>query len=196
MQGLADGYFVIPSTLSNYLGANSFSDISVTNDAFSEAENLVNERFNKFLEIKGSKTVDDFHKELGIVMWNNVGMSRNTSDLKDAIQKIPKIKEEFWQNMKIPGDSTSVNLELEKANRVADFLEMGELMARDALEREESCGGHFRDEHQTEENEAKRDDENFTHVAAWEHLGDNKTPTRHKEELKFENVKLTTRSYK
>ena len=129
-------------------------------------------------------------------MWNNVGMSRSTESLNRAIEEIPKIRKEFWNDVKIPGDSSQINLELEKAGRVADFLELGELMARDALERKESCGGHFREESQTEENEALRDDDNFCHVAAWEHEGENKVPTRHKEELVFENVKLTQRSYK
>ena len=195
MQGLADGYFVIPYTLGHYFASHELAPVSIDDDAFAEAENEVRQRTEKMLNIKGSKTTDDFHKELGHVMWDNVGMSRNKQGLEEAITKIQGIREEFWQNVRIPGEMNSINNELEKAGRVADFIELGELMARDALAREESCGGHFREEHQTEENEAKRDDENFTHVAAWE-WKDGAEPVRHKEELNFENVKLTTRSYK
>ena len=197
MQGLADGYFVIPYTLGNYLGRGGIDQtITTDHDAFKEAEANAKAKSEKLVGIKGSKSVDHFHKRLGKVMWDEVGMSRNESGLKSAISEIKKIKEEFWENVSVPGDPNYVNSELEKANRVADFLELGELMARDALTRTESCGGHFREESQTEDGEAKRDDENFSHVAAWEWTGENAEPNRHKEELAFENVKLSTRSYK
>ena len=195
MQGLADGYFVIPFTIGGYFGEGGLEAVSTDHEAFAEAENAAQEGINKLLKIKGKKTVDDFHKDLGQVMWDNVGMARNKEGLESAISKIQSIREEFWQNIRIPGAQDNINPELEKAGRVADFLELGELMARDALTREESCGGHFRDEHQTPENEAKRDDENFCHVAAWEYQA-GAEPTRHQEELNFENVKLTQRSYK
>ena len=146
--------------------------------------------------MNGNKTVDYFHKKLGKIMWDNVGMSRSKDSLTKAMEEIPKIREEFWNDVKIPGDLNQINTELEKAGRVADFLELGELMARDAFERNESCGGHFREESQTEENEALRDDENYCHVSAWEHKGKDQKPELHKEELVFENVKLTQRSYK
>ncbi len=196
MQGLADGYFVIPTTIGNYFGSTKLGAVDASDKAFTEAEAESKARFDKLLSINGTKTVSDFHKRLGGIMWDNVGMARDEQGLKRALAEISKLREEFWKDLKIIGGADQINLELERANRVADFLEMGELMARDALERKESCGGHFRLESQTEENEAKRDDENFTHVAAWEYNGDNKAPTRHKEELKFENVKLTQRSYK
>ncbi len=196
MQGLADGYFVIPYTLGNYLGSEKLEKITTDHDAFNEAENNAKSIADKLINIKGSKPVDYYHKKLGNIMWEYVGMGRNEKGLKTAITEIQKVREEFWQNVKIPGDPESINIELEKANRVADFMELGELMARDALERRESCGGHFREESQTEDNEAKRDDEKFSHVAAWEFKGTNKEPTRHIEELKFEYCKPSTRSYK
>ncbi|QDK36115.1 fumarate reductase/succinate dehydrogenase flavoprotein subunit [Bdellovibrio sp. NC01] len=195
MQGLADGYFVLPYTLGNYLGGTKLEKVSTTHDAFKSAEHGVKSEISKLMNIKGSRTVDSFHKELGNIMWEYCGMGRNEAGLKKALQEIPKIKEEFWQNVRIPGDANYLNVELEKAGRVADFLELGELMCRDALERNESCGGHFREEYQVD-GEAKRDDANFCHVAAWEYTGDNKPEVRHKEELTFENVHLATRSYK
>lgn len=195
MQGLADGYFVIPYTIGHFLASQSLPEVNTDHDAFSAYENDVNQKLDKLIGIGGEKTVDDFHKELGQVMWDHVGMSRNAKGLKFAVEKIPQIREEFWQNVKVPGSKMGVNVELEKALRVSDFLEMGELMARDALERNESCGGHFREESQTEENEARRDDENFCHVTAWEYQ-DGKEPTQHRESLTFENVELTQRSYK
>ena len=195
MQGLADGYFVIPYTLGNYLANQKLGDVSADQNEFSDAENEASQKVQKLLSVNGDKTADDFHKELGHIMWDNVGMSRSEPGLKEALVKIPKIKEEFWQNLKLPADEKRLNPELEKAMRIGDFLELGELMARDALERRESCGGHFREESQTEENEARRDDQNFCHVSAWEYKGD-QTPTLHKEKLEFENVKLTQRSYK
>lgn len=196
MQGLADGYFVIPYTIGGYLASESLEKVDTNHDAFNESQNDVQARIDKLLNVNGKRSVDSFHKELGKVMWDQVGMSRSESGLKKALEQIPKIKEEFWQNISIPGDKNNLNPELEKAARIADFLELGELMAQDALDRPESCGGHFREESQTEENEAKRDDDNYAHVAAWEYKGEGQKAARHKEELEFENVKLTTRSYK
>ena len=196
MQGLADGYFVIPYTVGNYLASNKLVDIDTNHPAFKDAEDKLKESNDKLFAIKGSRTVDDFHKELGKIMWEYVGMARNKEGLEKALVEIPKLREEFWKDVKIPGSETELNPELEKAGRLADFLELGELMARDALNREESCGGHFREEFQTEENEAKRNDADFTFAAAWEYKGENQTPELHKEDLNFEHVKLTTRSYK
>jgi len=195
MQGLADGYFVIPYTLGQHF-AQGVKPVKLEDPAFEAALNSSKERISKLMAVNGNKTADEFHKELGKLMWDHVGMARNENGLKKTLKEIPALKEEFWKNIKVTGVSENINLELEKANRVADFLELGELMALDALERKESCGGHFREESQTEENEAKRDDDNFTHVAAWEYQGEGKTPIRNIEELKFENVKLTQRSYK
>jgi succinate dehydrogenase / fumarate reductase flavoprotein subunit len=196
MQGLADGYFVIPYTLGDYFANNDLEKIDSSHAEFKKAEQEATERINKLLNIKGNRTVDEFHKALGKIMWEYVGMSRNKAGLETAIKEIQKLRKEFWQDVKVVGDAQGISQELEKANRVADFLELGELMARDALTREESCGGHFREEHQTEENEAKRDDEKFAHSAVWEFTGVDSEPVRHKEELSFENVPLTTRSYK
>ncbi len=196
MQGLADGYFVIPYTLSNYLASTPLEKVTIEDSAFKDAEQAVMLQTNKLLGIKGKKSASEFHKELGHYMWDYVGMSRNEAGLKKAIDGIRKLREEFWQNVNVPGDTGNYNLELHKAARVADFIELGELMALDALERNESCGGHFREEYQTPDNEAKRDDEKFTHAAVWEYTGVNSSPVRHTEELKFENVQLATRSYK
>ncbi len=196
MQGLADGYFVIPYTIGDYLASTDFGDVTTDHAEFKKAAADVNGMTSKLLSIKGKKTVTEFHRELGHVMWDHVGMARNEAGLKKAIEEIPKIREEFWQNVKIPDDPKRMNKELEFAGRVADFLEMGELIARDALDRNESCGGHFRDESQTEEGEAKRDDDNYAYVSAWEHKGTDKEPELHKEPLEFENVKLSQRSYK
>ncbi len=196
MQGLADGYFVIPYTVGNYLASNKLVDIDTNHPAFKDAEDKLKESNDKLFAIKGSRTVDDFHKELGKIMWEYVGMARNKEGLEKALVEIPKLRKEFWKDVKIPGSETELNPELEKAVRLADFLELGELMARDALNREESCGGHFREEFQTEENEAKRNDADFTFASAWEYKGENQTPELHKEDLNFEHVKLTTRSYK
>lgn len=195
MQGLADGYFVLPYTLGNYLGGTKLEKVTTSNEAFKAAADGVKSEISKLMSIKGNRTVDSFHKELGHIMWEYCGMGRNEAGLKKALAAIPKIKEEFWQNVRIPGDANYLNPELEKAGRVADFIELGELMCRDALERQESCGGHFREEFQVD-GEAKRDDANFCHVAAWEYTGDNKPEVRHKEELTFDNVHLATRSYK
>jgi len=197
MQGLADGYFVIPYTIADYL-ADQIHVPRFTGDEpeFVQVEQEVKDRMNKLMNIKGTKSVDSFHKRLGHIMWENVGMGRNEEGLRTALAEIPKLREEFWNDVRIPGGTEEYNPELEKAGRVADFLELGELMARDALNRNESCGGHFREESQTEEGEAKRDDENFAYVAAWEYKGDNVEPELHKEQLKFEAIKLVQRNYK
>ena len=193
MQGLADGYFVIPYTVGNYLATQQpFTDIN--HSAFKKAVDKVKENINDLLSIKGNKTVDEIHKELGKVMWDYVGMSRSKEGLKKALNLIPKIRKDFYNNVNIPGESNEFNPELEKAGRLIDFIDLGELMAIDALNREESCGGHFREEHQTEENEAKRNDKDFAYVAAWEK--EKEKHKLHKEKLIFKNVQLTTRSYK
>lgn len=196
MQGLADGYFILPYTLGNYLAGANLGKVSVQDPAFQSCEQATKKQIQTLMSIQGARTVDSIHKELGRIMWDYCGMSRSAEGLKKALELIPELRKEFWQNIRIPGDAMGVNPELEKAGRVADFLELGELMCRDALTREESCGGHFREEYQTAENEAQRNDEKFCHAAVWEYTGMNKTPVRHQEELKFENVKLATRSYK
>ncbi len=196
MQGLADGYFVIPYTIGGFFAENRPDDITTDHPAFDEAMKSSRDLFEKIMAVKGTKPVDYFHRELGQIMWENVGMARSADGLKKAIEEIPKLKEQFWSDVKIPGDGTNVNVELEKAARVADFLELGELMARDALDREESCGGHFREESQTPENEALRNDDDFCHVSAWEFKGVAAAPEKHMEELNFEYVKLSQRSYK
>jgi succinate dehydrogenase / fumarate reductase flavoprotein subunit len=195
MQGLADGYFVLPHTISNYIAGTKVEKVTTAHEAFTKSEEAVKATINKLLSIKGTRTVESFHKELGHIMWEYCGMGRNEAGLKKALEMIPKLREEFWSNVLVPGDGNYINPELEKAGRVADFIELGELMCRDALERRESCGGHFREEYQ-EEGEAKRDDVNFCHVAAWEWTGPNSAPIRNIEPLTFENVKLATRSYK
>lgn len=197
MQGLADGYFVLPYTMGDYLAADiRTGKIPTDSKEFDEAENKVREQLEKFINSKGTKSVDDFHKRLGKIMWNKVGMSRNAEGLKEAIEEIKALREEFWRDVKVPGGINEMNPELEKAGRVADFLELGELFAKDALHRQESCGGHFREEYQTEEGEALRDDENFMYVAAWEFTGEPGDAILHKEELKYENIEVKTRSYK
>lgn len=197
MQGLADGYFVLPYTIGDYLSHEIQSPKVDTNDpAFAAAEKALQDKVNKLFAVKGTKTVDEFHKELGLIMWDNVGMARNEAGIKTAIEAIPKLRAEFWKNVKVPGKEGDFNQEIEKAIRVADFLEMGELMARDALNRKESCGGHFREEYQTPEGEALRDDEHFVYVSVWEYTGENQEPVMHKEELIFENIKLAQRNYK
>ncbi len=196
MQGLSDGYFVLPYTIGGYLATQSLTDVNTSHQAFKDSEKQLNEKLNKLMNINGKRTVDDIHKELGHYMWEYCGMARNDAGLKEAIQKISALREEFWENVNVTGSSKDFNQTLEKGYRLADYLEFGELLARDALTREESCGGHFREESQTEENEAKRDDENFCHVAAWEYAGEGKDPILNKEPLVFESVKLTQRSYK
>lgn len=196
MQGLADGYFVIPYTIGSYL-ANEIRTKAISTDApeFVAAEKNVQDTINKLMSIKGTKSVDHFHKKLGKIMWDKCGMARNEKGLQEAIVEIQALRKEFWSDVRVTGDADEFNPELEKAGRVADFLELGELMCIDALNRNESCGGHFREEYQTEEGEAKRDDENYAYVAAWEYKGDSQFEL-HKEELVYENIKIAQRSYK
>ena len=198
MQGLADGYFVLPFTVQNYLADEIHTPRMNVDEVkeFVDAKAEVVAHVEKLMSIQGSRTVDSIHKELGHIMWDNVGMARNKEGLTKAISQISALRKEFWKEVKVPGTADSLNIELEKANRVADFLELGELMARDALHREESAGGHFREEHQTEEGEAKRDDSNFTYVGAWEYKGDDVAPELHKEELKYEAIEVKVRNYK
>jgi succinate dehydrogenase / fumarate reductase, flavoprotein subunit len=196
MQGLADGYFVLPYTIGNYLAGVKPEKVDVkTHPAFTDAVRAVKTQTEQLLNIKGKRTVDSFHKELGKIMWDKCGMARTREGLQEALVEIPKLREEFWRNVNVPGSGASLNQSLEKAGRVADFIELGELMCRDALHREESCGGHFRVEYQ-EEGEAKRNDEEFAYVAAWEWTGDGQPQRLHKEPLAYENVKMATRSYK
>ncbi len=196
MQGLADGYFIIPYTIGDYLARTTPGSVKTDAAEFKEAETAVHERVKRLLAIKGKKTVLEFHRQLGRILWDYVGMARNAQGLQHALAEIPKLRNEFWQNLNVPEDAEHLNKNLEFAGRVADYFELAELMARDALMREESCGGHFREEYQTPDGEARRDDENFAFVAAWEFAGDDQAPNLHKEPLKFENVKLTQRSYK
>jgi succinate dehydrogenase / fumarate reductase flavoprotein subunit len=196
MQGLADGYFVIPYTLGHYLASFRPNGVTTDHQAFAEAENAVTESTKSLLSIGGEKSVRDFHWELGRIIWNEAGMSRSAKGLKQAVKDIQGLREEYWQNLKVPGRPEDLNKNLEMAGRVADYLELGELMARDALQREESCGGHFREEHQTPEGEALRDDKNFTHVSVWESTDNPAKPKLHQEPLKYESVELKQRSYK
>lgn len=195
MQGLSDGYFVIPNTIGNYFASHSVEPVSEDAPEFEDALQDVLKKTQTLLNIKGAKTVDEFHRELGLLVWDKCGMARNKEGLKEALDKIPKIREEFWQNVNVPGEGAALNQSLEKAGRVADFLEFGELMCQDALQREESCGGHFRTEHQTEDGEAKRNDDDFCYVSAWKHQAGKKAALV-KETLKFEAVELSQRSYK
>ncbi|MES2521141.1 MAG: fumarate reductase/succinate dehydrogenase flavoprotein subunit [Gemmatimonadota bacterium] len=195
MQGLADGYFVLPNTIGDYIASNKMAPVDVSQPAFKEAEADVRAGQQKLLDIRGKRTVDSIHKELGQIMWNKCGMARTREGLQEALQLIPALREEFWSNVNVPGSGDTLNQSLEKAGRVADFLELGELMCRDALHREESCGGHFRVEYQ-EEGEAKRNDDEFAYVAAWEYAGAGATPILNKEPLVYETVHLSTRSYK
>ncbi len=196
MQGLADGYFVVPRVVADYVARHGKAKGAAGDDAFKAVEAEVQSRYDRLLAVKGGRTVREFWWDLGRVMWNNVGMGRNREGLTKAIAEIGRLREAFWQDVRVTGEGADLNKHLEMAGRVADFFELGELMARDALMREESCGGHFREEHQTPEGEAKRDDANFTFVSAWEHAGDGAQPVLHKEPLVFENVELKTRSYK
>jgi succinate dehydrogenase / fumarate reductase flavoprotein subunit len=196
MQGLADGYFVIPTTLAHYLGSTAFAPVTTEHDAFKEAEAAVQARIDTLLLAKGSKTPRELHRELGAVLWNEVGMARNDAGLRAALQRIPQLREEFWQNVSVPGEPNNLNKNLEYAGRVADYLEFAEVLALDALQRTESCGGHFREESQTPDGEALRNDEHFSYVAAWEFAGPGREPVLHKEPLAFEYVKPTQRSYK
>ncbi|MDW7968704.1 MAG: FAD-binding protein [Thermoanaerobaculum sp.] len=196
MQGLADGYFILPYTVGNYLANTSLEKVDTGHPAFREAASQVGERIKKLLAVQGRRTVDELHRALGKVMWDLVGMARHEAGLKQALEKIRALREEFWQDVRVPGEAADLNQELEKAGRVADFFELAELIALDALERRESCGGHFREEFQTPDGEAQRDDANFAHVAVWEFTGDDRPPVRHTEPLLFEVVELAQRSYK
>jgi succinate dehydrogenase / fumarate reductase flavoprotein subunit len=196
MQGLADGYFVIPYTLANYLGGSQFPAVAAEHDAFKEAEAAVQGRLDTLLSVKGKETPRQLHRRLGQLLWDDVGMSRNEAGLKRALAEIPRLRDEFWQNLSVPGDPNNLNKNLEYAGRVADYLEFAETLALDALHRTESCGGHFREESQTPDGEARRDDEHFSYVAAWEFKGVGARPELHKEPLHFEYVKPTQRSYK
>jgi succinate dehydrogenase / fumarate reductase, flavoprotein subunit len=196
MQGLADGYFVIPYTIGHYLASNALPKVSEEHDSFKEARHNAQSRIDRLLKVKGKKTARELHRTLGGLLWDYVGMSRSDAGLRHALEQIPKLREEFWQNVSVPGEPNNLNKNLEYAGRVADYLEFGELLTLDALERRESCGGHFREESQTPDNEARRDDEHFSHVAAWEYQGDGKAPVRHVEPLTFEYVHPSQRSYK
>ena len=196
MQGLADGYFVVSTTLTNYIASNKFESIDLNRAEFNEAQSASENRIKKFLSINGSRTVEEFHRQLGRIMWDYCGMERNREGLLKGIELIKGLKKEFWSDLCIPGDHNELNQELEKAGRVADFFELAELMCMDALEREESCGGHFRSEYKTPDQEAKRDDENFSHVACWEYKGEEQKPERHQEALNFEYCHPSQRSYK
>ena len=196
MQGLADGYFVVPYTLGDYLARTGAGAPSTDHAAFKEAHALVNERLQTFMAIQGHDTARSFHQRLGKIMWEYCGMARTEAGLKKALQLIPELRAEFWHNLRVPGSGESLNMELERAGRVADFLEFGELLCRDALDRDESCGGHFRTEHQDAEGEAVRDDEHFNNVSVWQSQGENKPPVKHVEPLVYEEVHLAKRSYK
>ncbi len=196
MQGLADGYFVLPYTISNYLVYQPFGRTQTNFDEFREAERQAEEVTTKLLSIKGSKTVDEFHREIGKLLWNHCGMSRNEDGLTQALKKIPEIREDFWNNVIVPGDGDDLNQSLERAGRVADYMEFAELMVKDALDRKESCGGHFREESQTEDGEAQRDDSKFAYVAAWEFKGVGQEPKLYKEDLKFEEIQMEHRDYR
>ena len=196
MQGLADGYFVIPLTIGNYLAQGGLSPVTEDHPAFGEAKASVESRTRSLLSARGSRTVDSFHRELGKLLWDKCGMARNAEGLREALAAIPVLREQYWRDVNVPGSGDNLNQSLEKAGRVADFFELAELMCRDALHREESCGGHFRVEHQTPDGEALRDDEHFAYVAAWEHKGDGEEPVLNREPLAFEQVHLSQRSYK
>jgi len=196
MQGLADGYFVMPYTMGHYLAGNKLDAVAADHAAFKEAEARVDERGRRLLGIGGERSVDSFHRELGRIMWEYCGMARNEKGLQTALERIPALREQFWREARVPGENEELNQSLEKAGRVADFLELGELVCLDALERRESCGGHFREEFQTADGEARRDDEHFSHVAAWEYAGEARPPIRHVEPLHFEYVHPSQRSYK
>jgi succinate dehydrogenase / fumarate reductase flavoprotein subunit len=195
MQGLADGYFILPQTIGNYFAEAQLVAVSGGQE-FNAAETRVKDRISKLLRLDGKRSLESFHRELGGILWKACGMSRNQSVLLDALDRIPKLREEFWQHAAIPGGAEELNMSLEKAGRIADFLELGELMCRDALARDESCGCHFREEHQTAEGEAQRNDEQFCFVTAWQYQGDEEEPVQHHEALHFQEVKPSERSYK
>jgi succinate dehydrogenase / fumarate reductase flavoprotein subunit len=196
MQGLADGYFIVPYTIGNYLASNKLPKADASGQEFKRAEAEVAERTGRLLGAKGKRTATSFHRELGKLLWDNCGMARNAAGLRACVERIPTLREEFWSQVVVPGSGSELNQALEYAGRVADFMELGELMCRDALERNESCGCHFREEFHTEEGEAKRNDADFSHVAVWEYQGPGKPERRHQEALTFENVHLAQRSYK
>jgi len=196
MQGLADGYFILPATLPNYIASTKLEKVTEDTDAVKEAVDNVKRITERLMRVKGEKSVDHYHRELGKIMWEYCGMSRTAEGLQKALQLIPELEAEFWENVRITGSANELNQELEKAGRVADYFELGKLMCLDALNRNESCGGHFREEYQTPDGEALRNDEEYAYVAAWQYAGDDAMPILHKEPLKFEYVKLTTRSYK
>jgi succinate dehydrogenase / fumarate reductase flavoprotein subunit len=196
MQGLSDGYFIIPYTVGNYLASTKLGKVTASHPEAQATLASTQQGVEKLLSIKGKRTVDSFHRELGKIMWDDCGMSRNAAGLKDAIGRIRALRAEFWQNLNVPGSSDDLNQSLEKAGRVADFLELGELICIDALDRNESCGGHFREEFQTPEGEAQRDDERYSYVAAWGYTGANNPPELHKEPLEFAYVHPSQRSYK
>jgi succinate dehydrogenase / fumarate reductase flavoprotein subunit len=196
MQGLADGYFILPYTIGDYLARAKRPKPDPDSAPFRQAEKEVRDGIRRLIEIPGKHPVDVFHRELGKLLWDHCGMTRSAKSLEYALQEIPRIRERFWREARVTGGAEEINLALERAGRVADFLEFAELMCLDALERRESCGGHFREEFQTEDGEAKRDDEHFCHVAAWEYRGAGERPQRHIEPLRFEFVQLATRSYK
>jgi succinate dehydrogenase / fumarate reductase flavoprotein subunit len=196
MQGLADGYFVLPATIGDYLADHHLEPVAPDAPEVVEAERAVAERVDTLLSIKGHRTVDSFHRELGHLMWDYCGMERTEEGLRKALDRIPELRREFWSNVSVPGSGATLNQSLEKAGRVADFMELAELMCLDALHRAESCGGHFRAESQTEDGEAARDDEHFSYAAAWEYTGQGQAPVLHKEQLTFEYVHPSKRSYK
>jgi succinate dehydrogenase / fumarate reductase flavoprotein subunit len=193
---LADGYFILPVTVGDYIARGGLEKIDTSHSAFRDVEAEVAGRTQKFLNIRGRRTVTQFHRELGKLMWDYCGMARNAEGLKKALQRIPALRDEFWNDVNVPGSGANLNQSLEHAGRVADFMEFAELLCIDALERDESCGGHFREEHQTEEGEARRDDERFAYAAVWEFKGVGQRPILHKEHLTFESVQLAQRSYK
>jgi succinate dehydrogenase / fumarate reductase flavoprotein subunit len=196
MQGLADGYFIIPNTIGHYIASASLDKVDETHPEFAAAEKKIADLTSRFLAIRGKRTVASFHRELGALMWDKCGMARNAQGLREALQRIPELRKEFWENLNVPGSGDELNQALERAGRVADYMELAELMCRDALHREESCGGHFREEYQTPDGEALRNDEEFAYVAAWQFGGENAEPVLNKEPLLYENVKLSQRSYK
>ena len=196
MQGLADGYFIISDSIGNYLGATRLDKVSADLPEFADAEQAVRQGVQKLLDVNGTRSVDSFHKELGHIMWENCGMARNAEGLTKAIGQIAEVREQFWRDVRVTGANQEFNVALEQAGRVADFLEFAEVLCYDALDRNESCGAHFREEHQTPDGEAKRNDEDFTYVSAWEFKGVGVEPSLTREDLEFKDVELTTRSYK
>ncbi len=196
MQGLADGYFVIPYTLGDYLAGTELAEVTTDHQAFDDSVHEASEHLQRLLSIQGSRTPRELHRDLGRILWDDVGMSRSAEGLEHALQEIPKLREAFWNDLTVPGDRNMLNKSLELANRIGDYMELAELMARDALDRDESCGGHFREEHQTGEGEAERNDEKFCHVSAWEYAGENKPPVMHREPLTFKYAEIKQRSYK